>query len=59
MGDQIRASGGMNQQSYPLLTVAGMIEGDIIAYISLVTAMSPWVQLATWLQLPSTFNNYD
>ena len=54
MGDQIRASGGMNQQSYPLLTVAGMIEGDIIAYISLVTAMSPWIQLATWLQLPCT-----
>ena len=51
MGDRTRASRGMNQQSYSLPTVAGMIEGDIIAYISLVTAMSPWIQLAYWLQL--------
>ena len=49
MGDQTQASYSMNQQSYPLPTVAGMVEGDIIAYISPVTAMSPWIQLATYL----------
>ena len=52
MGDCTWASCGMNTQSYPLPTVAGMIEDDIIAYISLGTAMSPWIQLATWLQWP-------
>ena len=36
-------------------------KGWLIAYISLVTAMSPWnwIQPATWLQLPCTRNNYD
>ena len=53
-----QACHSMNQQLYPLPTVASVTEGDIIAYISLVTAMSPWIQLATWLQLPCS-NNYD
>ena len=39
MGDRTRATCGMNQQSYPLPSVAGKTEVDIIAYICLVTAM--------------------
>ena len=31
MGSLTQASCGMNQQSYPVPTVAGMIEGDVIA----------------------------
>ena len=50
MGASTHGSRDMDQQSYP--TVASMNEYDIIAYIYRVTAMSPWIQLATWLQLP-------
>ena len=37
-GGSTRASYGMNQKSYPMPTVAGTIVGNIIAFISLVTA---------------------
>ena len=51
MGVQTQASRDMDQQTYPSPTVAGMEVNDIIAYIYLFTAMSPWIQLATCLQL--------